>query len=260
MSDFDAIVIGAGHNGLAAAAILQRGGLRTLCLEKNHYSGGMAATVELFKGFQFEIAGSVLFPIPQEIYDDLGIDVCRTVDTEVMSVNLGGPDDEPIIFYSDPDRLLNHIADKHGAEAMLGMAKLMEWAEAPGRALGRFDVRKPPKSLDEMYACANNEAERIAIHEMLFGSAMDVLGKCFPDKEKHKMLRSFLAFLAVNSTYRGPYSAGSATCLAFALASPPDTRLMKKFDGGIGSLAKHVRGLFESHGGELRLDRLGRAR
>jgi phytoene dehydrogenase-like protein len=253
LTDFDAIVIGAGHNGLAAAAILQRGGLRTLCLEKNHYSGGMAATVELFKGFQFEIAGSVLFPIPQEIYDDLGIDVCPTVDTEVMSVNLGGPDDEPIIFYSDPERLLNHISDKHGAEAMLGMAKLMEWAEAPARALGRFDVRKPPKTLDEMYACANNEAERIAIHEMLFGSAMDVLGKCFPDKEKHKMLRSFLAFLAVNSTYRGPYSAGSAACLAFALASPPDTRLMKKFDGGIGSLAKHVRELFESHGGEMRV-------
>src|SRR5207302_1647657 len=35
--------------------------------------------------------------------------------------------------------------------------------------------------------------------------------------------------------------------------SPPDTRLMKKFDGGIGSLARHVRGLFEAHGGELRL-------
>ena len=71
MTDFDAIVIGAGHNGLGAAAILQRGGLRTVCLEKNHYSGGMAATVELFEGFRFEIAGSVLFPVPDAIYDDL---------------------------------------------------------------------------------------------------------------------------------------------------------------------------------------------
>ena len=45
--DYDAIVVGAGHNGLTAAVILQRAGLRTLCLEANTYSGGMAATVEL---------------------------------------------------------------------------------------------------------------------------------------------------------------------------------------------------------------------
>ena len=54
--------IGAGHNGLTAAAILQRAGLRTVCLEANTYAGGMAATVELIDGFQYEIAGSVQFP------------------------------------------------------------------------------------------------------------------------------------------------------------------------------------------------------
>jgi phytoene dehydrogenase-like protein len=59
MSDYDAIVVGAGHNGLTAAAILQQAGLRTVCLEANTYTGGMAATVELIDGFRYEIAGSV---------------------------------------------------------------------------------------------------------------------------------------------------------------------------------------------------------
>ena len=63
MGDYDAIVIGAGHNGLTAAVVMAREGLRVLCLEKNHYVGGMAATTELIKGYRFEIAGSVLFPI-----------------------------------------------------------------------------------------------------------------------------------------------------------------------------------------------------
>ena len=45
MSDYDAIVVGAGHNGLTAAAILQRAGLNTVILEANTYAGGMAATI-----------------------------------------------------------------------------------------------------------------------------------------------------------------------------------------------------------------------
>jgi phytoene dehydrogenase-like protein len=252
-TDYDAIVIGGGHNGLTAAAILQRGGARTLVLEKNHYTGGMAATVELFDGFRFEIAGSVLFPISPTIIDDLGLDACATMDTEIMSVNIGGPGDEPLIFYSDPEQMLAHVSERHGAEAMMGMAELMMWADAPGRALGRFEVRQPPRTLDQMFAEATNETERQAIQDLMFGSSMDVLGRFFPDPEKHRMLRAMLSFLAVNSTYKGPWSPGSATCLAFALATTPDTRLLKKLDGGIGALGRHVQGIFEGHGGEVRV-------
>jgi phytoene dehydrogenase-like protein len=114
-------------------------------------------------------------------------------------------------------------------------------------------VRTPPRTVDQMFAEANSEKERQAIQDMLFGSCMDVLDRFFPDPEKHKMLRAMLAFLAVNSTYKGPWTPGSATCLAFALASTPDTRLLKKLDGGIGALGQHVQRLFERHGGEVRL-------
>ncbi|OCB36221.1 dehydrogenase, partial [Mycobacterium malmoense] len=102
-------------------------------------------------------------------------------------------------------------------------------------------------------ACAATAAERRAIHEMLFGSAMDVIDRYLPDKDKHAVMRGMLAFLAVNSTYRGPYTPGSATCLAFALAVPDDsTAMMTKLKGGIGALTEHLRELFVSHGGEIR--------
>ena len=60
-----------------------------------------------------------------------------------------------------------------------------------------------------------------------------------------------LAFLAVNSTFRGPFSPGSALCLAFALASP-GTATMSKVRGGLGTIADHLARMFEQHGGELR--------
>ena len=253
MSDYDAIVVGAGHNGLTAAAILQRAGLKTVILEANTYAGGMAATVELIDGFRYEIAGSVQFPTPSDITKDLGLDTLPTVDADVQSVNIGEAGEEAMIFYRDPMELMTHLSEKHGTDAVMGMAELIAWSQGPAKALGRFDVRQPPKTIDEMYACAANEAERRAIHETLFGSAMDVIDRYLPNKEKHAVMRGMLAFLAINSTYRGPYTPGSATCLAFALAVPEEGgQMMTKLEGGIGALTEHLREMFESRGGEIR--------
>lgn len=251
---FDAIVIGAGHNGLAAAALLQRAGLHTLCLDAKLYAGGMASTVELFDGYKFEIAGSLQFPTSAVVSRELGLDTLPTVDVEVMSVSLRGIGDDPVIYYTDPMKLLTHLNEVHGAEAANGMAGLMAWSQAPTRALGRFDAGRPPKTLDEMYACAQNEFERSAITDMLFGSVTDVLDRYLPDGEKHGALRGMLSFLAINTTYRGPATPGSAAALAFGLAVPDENAvLMKKLRGGIGALTAHLLDALVGGGGEMRL-------
>jgi len=249
--DYDAIVVGAGHNGLTAALVMARGGMRVLCLEKNHFIGGMATTTELVRGYRFELAGSVQFPVPTAIYDDLDLGACPIYEPEVQSVSIGPSGEDPILLYSNPDRLFEHLNERLGLDAVLGMGEIAAWAEAPARAIGRFDVRTPPKSLDEMFACAANEAERDAIRTVLFGSVMDVVDRHLPDRAAHAQVRGMLAFLAVNSTYRGPYDPGSAMCLAFAMATPGDVT-MSKVKGGIGAISDHVLGQFEAAGGELR--------
>src|ERR1700744_4375515 len=138
-TDYDAIVVGAGHNGLTAAAILQRAGLRTVCLEANTYCGGMAATVELIDGFRYQIAGSVQFPTAPQISKELGLDTLSTVDAEVMSVNIGETGEEPMVFYRDPMKLMTHLVDKHRADVTTGMGELIAWSQGPGKALGRFE-------------------------------------------------------------------------------------------------------------------------
>lgn len=254
MTQFDAIVVGAGHNGLTAATLMQQAGLRTLCLDAKLYAGGMASTVELFDGFRFEIAGSVQVPTSAVVSRALGLDDLPTLDLEVMSVQLRGVGDEPVIYYTDPMKLLTHLNEVHGAESVNGMAGLMAWCQAPIRALGRFDAAQRSKTLDEMYACATNEFERQAITDMLFGSVSDVLDRYLPDREKHGALRGMLAFLAVNTTYRGPATPGSAAALAFGLAVPDENAtLIKKFRGGMGAVTEHLLQQFTAAGGELRL-------
>jgi phytoene dehydrogenase-like protein len=51
VSGFDVIVIGAGHNGLAAAAILARAGRRVLVVERRDVAGGMCAGEEFHPGY-----------------------------------------------------------------------------------------------------------------------------------------------------------------------------------------------------------------
>lgn len=55
MKDFDAIVIGAGNGGLSAAVTLQRGGMRTLLLERHNIPGG-CATSFVRGDYEFEVA------------------------------------------------------------------------------------------------------------------------------------------------------------------------------------------------------------
>jgi len=254
-SSYDAIVVGGGHNGLTAGVLLQQAGLRTLVLEAKRYAGGMASTVELFDGYQFEIAGSLQFPTSAVVSKALGLDTLPTVALDVMSVSMRGIGDAPLIYYADPMELMNHLQADHGMDAIMAMAGLAGWAAAPTRALGRFDAATPPRSIDDMLALATTDDERQAIHEMLTASASEVLDRFIPDREKYGALRGMMAFLACNSQYRGPEEPGSAMGFAYGFAVPDENAaLMTKLEGGIGTLTRHLELLFSDAGGTLELD------
>jgi flavin-dependent dehydrogenase len=59
MSEFDAVVVGAGPNGLAAAAHLTRSGRKVLVVEQADRIGGGTRTEELtLPGFAHDVSGS----------------------------------------------------------------------------------------------------------------------------------------------------------------------------------------------------------
>jgi phytoene dehydrogenase-like protein len=69
--NYDAIVIGAGHNGLVAACYLARAGWKVLVLERRPLVGGCCVTEEVFPGFKVSTAAYVNSLFRPEIIRDL---------------------------------------------------------------------------------------------------------------------------------------------------------------------------------------------
>jgi len=71
MSDLDAIIIGAGHNGLTCAAYLGQAGLRVRVLERRGVVGGASVTEEFHPGFRNSTAAYTVGLLQPKVIRDL---------------------------------------------------------------------------------------------------------------------------------------------------------------------------------------------
>ena len=68
---YDAIIIGAGHNGLVAAAYLAKAGLDVVVLERQPYIGGATTSREIHPGFTYTNCSYVCSLMRPEIMREL---------------------------------------------------------------------------------------------------------------------------------------------------------------------------------------------
>jgi phytoene dehydrogenase-like protein len=76
-SQYDVVILGAGHNGLVAASYLGRAGLSVLLLEKNDYIGGAATSQKLFPDYDARLSrySYLVSLLPEKIIRDLGLNL-----------------------------------------------------------------------------------------------------------------------------------------------------------------------------------------
>jgi phytoene dehydrogenase-like protein len=253
--DFDVIVVGAGHNGLAATALLAGRGLRVVCLEKNAYAGGMAGTREILRGCRNDVGASLLFPLAKSVEAELELERhgVELIDLPIMASNFNSKESPPAIFYSNPLCMAAYVLRHFGLGAMIGFVRLMAFCKYPAGLMHRFTPRSLPPTLEELLANAPNERKRRQIELAFTGSAMDLVDRFLPDRKRHRTLRALVAFAAVQSTYKGPFTPGSALCLVYTFAQNEGGGLMRRVRGGMGSLSEALCRSIAEKGGEVRL-------
>ena len=73
MSDYDALIVGAGHNGLTCAAYLAMRGLRVKVVDRRRVIGGAAVTEEFHPGFRNSVAAYTVSLLNPKVIADLGL-------------------------------------------------------------------------------------------------------------------------------------------------------------------------------------------
>ena len=219
-ADYDAIVIGAGHNGLTAAAYLARGGLRVLVLEARDLVGGAAVT---------ETLGGVRVPALAHTVGRLRPSVARELELAKHGLALVAP--EVRVFAPQPDgRAVTLWAD-------LGRTvdALRAWSDDDATTYVEYDrsVRSLSKFLADLGDEAPPEIKAPGFGDALLGlrlgrafrglgkddgrtilrvlamAAADFVAESFSTEA----IRATLAWRGVRYTAMGPWSAGTTQVL-----------------------------------------------
>ncbi|MBI2185156.1 MAG: NAD(P)/FAD-dependent oxidoreductase [Thaumarchaeota archaeon] len=166
-AQFDAIVIGAGHNGLACAGYLAKSGMKVLVLERRNIVGGACTTEELIKdapGFKSNICATDhifihLNPVIQDLQlKSFGLDY---IDIDPMFF-IPFPDGKHLFLYRDVDKTAKEIEKLSPKDAKTYSKFAKDWiAAAETLAPAFFAPPIPVENLTELlYKAGDGEFAR----------------------------------------------------------------------------------------------------
>ncbi|MYJ39108.1 MAG: NAD(P)/FAD-dependent oxidoreductase, partial [Gemmatimonadetes bacterium] len=126
VKQYDAVVVGGGHNALVAATRLACERWKVLVLERRPVLGGAASAAEIFPGCAVNVAAqdAGLFPAGLAADLDLAAHGLEWIHPPALATSLTGGG-EALTLWRDPARTMDEIARHSRADA----ARFPDWAD-----------------------------------------------------------------------------------------------------------------------------------
>ncbi len=246
-TDYSAIVVGGGHNGLVAANYLARQDNSVLVLERRDFVGGACITEELFPGFRVSSCSYICHMLQEKVINDLelrkhGLEIYE-MDPVSFSPLPGG---NHVMRWHDDDRTAESIARISPADG----ARYHDWVafwERAGAIILRYFLTDPP-TLAEIAADVRGTPDEPIFERMLTGSMKDLVEEHF----ESPLVRAAFIDAQDAGDVRAPGSIMAVAYIRSDILTPDENFGIPK--GGMGAITQSMARSAEAHGVEIRLN------
>ena len=263
MKTYDAIVLGAGHNGLTTAAFLAKAGLDVVCVEKNDYIGGASVSRNLYKDWMYSNCSYVCSLLRPEIYRSLelhkhGLQVTPYGGSMTFMENgdYYGSYHDPEVAHREMARFSQHDADSYDRYSSDTMRQC--------RFIRDFLLTTPPdptsfkpQDLKELIKIGSKflEMGEERMYETIRFWTMSV-AEYLDEYFETDVIKASLSGSGIIGTALGIHSPGTAYVLLHHYMGDVDGNVGSwgYARGGMGGVAKAIGGAFQAYGGEIRTD------
>ncbi|MCE0483366.1 MAG: NAD(P)/FAD-dependent oxidoreductase [Methylacidiphilales bacterium] len=255
MSQYDVVIIGAGHNGLTCACYLAKAGRKVLVLERRHIVGGAVCTQEdLIPGYRIDVGSSAhimihLTPVVRELeLEKFGLEYLE-MDPWAYYPILGTG--TGISFYRDVEKTCASIAKISPRDAEAYRNFVRHWGELNE---GIFETFLKPPSPGKIFGTIfkrnllNWRSRKLWSSMDTSRQLMAPYGSLIEEIFEHPALRTALAWLSAQS---GPAPAEMASGDMLGWNAMIHKSGAKRAKGGSGALTQALAKCLRSHGGEI---------
>jgi len=261
MKTYDAIVVGAGHNGLTTAAYLAKAGLDVVCVEKNDYIGGATVSRELYKDWKYSNCSYVCSLLRPEIYRSLelhkhGLQVTPFGGSTQFMENgdYYGSYHDPEVAYREMARHSKNDADaneRYSADTMRQCRFIRDTLLRTPPDPTSFK----PKDIKELLAIGSKfmEMGEDRMGETIRFWTMSV-AEYLDEYFESDIIKTTKSGSGIIGTALGVRSPGTAYVLLHHYMGDVDGNVgtWGVARGGMGAVSKAIAGAFQAFGGELR--------